>query len=80
MDTLSTEMWPDMTDGLLLPPGGGRRIQNMTMKVGAERSKAFSTFEAEIAPGFDVGAHLKDDLLKRLVLGTSCNHLCIGIR
>jgi mannose-6-phosphate isomerase-like protein (cupin superfamily) len=47
-----------MTDGLLLPPGGGHRIQNMTLKVGAERSKAWSTFEAEVAPGFDVGAHL----------------------
>jgi mannose-6-phosphate isomerase-like protein (cupin superfamily) len=46
-----------MTDGLLLPPGGGRKIQNMTLKVGAEQSKVFSTFEAEIAPGFDVGAH-----------------------
>lgn len=25
-----------MTDGLLLPPGGGRRIQTMTLKAGAE--------------------------------------------
>jgi oxalate decarboxylase/phosphoglucose isomerase-like protein (cupin superfamily) len=47
-----------MTDGLLLPPGGGRRIQAMTLKAGAEQSKIWSTFEAEIAPGFDVGAHL----------------------
>ena len=47
-----------MTDGLLLPPGGGRRIQSMTLKVGADESKIFSTFEAEVAPGFDVGAHL----------------------
>jgi oxalate decarboxylase/phosphoglucose isomerase-like protein (cupin superfamily) len=47
-----------MTDGLLLPPGGGHRIQSMTLKVGADRSKIFSTFEAEVAPGFDVGAHL----------------------
>jgi oxalate decarboxylase/phosphoglucose isomerase-like protein (cupin superfamily) len=46
-----------MTDGLLLPPGGGRRIQTMTLKAGAERSEIFSTFEAEVAPGFDVGAH-----------------------
>jgi oxalate decarboxylase/phosphoglucose isomerase-like protein (cupin superfamily) len=46
-----------MTDGLLLPAGGGRRIQTMTLKAGAERSTAFSTFEAEVAPGFDVGAH-----------------------
>ncbi|MEU3462816.1 cupin domain-containing protein [Streptomyces sp. NPDC006733] len=49
-----------MTDGLLLPPGGGRRIQNMTLKAGAEQSTVWSTFEAEIAPGFDVGAHLHD--------------------
>jgi oxalate decarboxylase/phosphoglucose isomerase-like protein (cupin superfamily) len=47
-----------MTDGLLLPPGGGRRIQTMTLKAGAERSATWSTFEAEVAPGFDVGAHL----------------------
>jgi oxalate decarboxylase/phosphoglucose isomerase-like protein (cupin superfamily) len=47
-----------MTDGLLLPPGGGRKIQTMTVKVGAERSEIWSTFEAEVAPGFDVGAHL----------------------
>ena len=30
----------------------------MTLKVGAQQSKIFSTFEAEVAPGFDVGAHL----------------------
>lgn len=47
-----------MTDGLLLPPGGGRRIQTMTLKAGAGQSKIWSTFEAEVAPGFDVGAHL----------------------
>lgn len=49
-----------MTEGLLLPPGGGRRIDavTMTLKVGAERSAAWSMFEAEVAPGFDVGAHL----------------------
>src|SRR3954463_400927 len=47
-----------MTDGLLLPPGGGRRIQTMTLKAGAEQSKIWSAFEAEVAPGFDVGAHL----------------------
>jgi oxalate decarboxylase/phosphoglucose isomerase-like protein (cupin superfamily) len=46
-----------MTDGLLLPPGSGQRIQTMTLKAGAEQSKAFSAFEAEVAPGFDVGAH-----------------------
>jgi oxalate decarboxylase/phosphoglucose isomerase-like protein (cupin superfamily) len=47
-----------MTDGLLLPPGGGHRIQTMTLKVGADRSRNWSAFEAEVAPGFDVGAHL----------------------
>jgi oxalate decarboxylase/phosphoglucose isomerase-like protein (cupin superfamily) len=30
----------------------------MTLKAGAEQSSIWSTFEAEIAPGFDVGAHL----------------------
>jgi oxalate decarboxylase/phosphoglucose isomerase-like protein (cupin superfamily) len=47
-----------MTDGLLLPPGAGRRIQTMTLKAGADQSKIWSAFEAEVAPGFDVGAHL----------------------
>lgn len=47
-----------MTDGLLLPPGGGRRIATMTLKAGAGQSKIWSAFEAEVAPGFDVGAHL----------------------
>lgn len=49
-----------MTDGLLLPPGGGRRIQTMTLKAGAERSAVWSTFEAEVPPGFDVGAHFHE--------------------
>ncbi|MGP3915207.1 cupin domain-containing protein [Nonomuraea sp. 10N515B] len=49
-----------MTDGLLLPPGAGRDIPgvDMTLKVGAERSRQWSVFEARVAPGFDVGAHL----------------------
>jgi quercetin dioxygenase-like cupin family protein len=49
-----------MTDGLVLPPGAGHRIQGagMTLKVGAERSSNWSVFEAEVPPGFDVGAHL----------------------
>ncbi|MFD0576656.1 cupin domain-containing protein [Dactylosporangium darangshiense] len=48
-----------MTDGLMLPPGGGTRIPSagMTLKIGAERSATWSMFEAEVAPGFDVGAH-----------------------
>src|SRR6266536_4719081 len=49
-----------MTDGLVLRPGAGRRIQgaSMTLKVGAGQSAAWSAFEAEVTPGFDVGAHL----------------------
>jgi mannose-6-phosphate isomerase-like protein (cupin superfamily) len=49
-----------MTDGLLLEPGAGRRIQGagMLLKVGAGQSRAWSAFEAEVTPGFDVGAHL----------------------
>jgi mannose-6-phosphate isomerase-like protein (cupin superfamily) len=49
-----------MTDGLVLPGGGGRVIRGagMILKVGAERSRIWSFFEAEVAPGFDVGAHV----------------------
>ena len=49
-----------MTDGLTLRPGAGRVIQGaaMTLKVGAGQSTAWSVFEAEVTPGFDVGAHL----------------------
>src|SRR5579872_4475396 len=49
-----------MTDGLVLPPGAGRAVPGagMTLKVGAGQSKAWSAFEAEVTPGFDVGAHL----------------------
>jgi mannose-6-phosphate isomerase-like protein (cupin superfamily) len=49
-----------MTDGLVLPSGAGHRIGGvgMTLKVGAERSRTWSFFEAEVAPGFDVGAHV----------------------
>jgi oxalate decarboxylase/phosphoglucose isomerase-like protein (cupin superfamily) len=50
-----------MADGLILAPGAGGRIQTMTVKVGAERSSAWSVFEADVAPGFDVGAHLHRD-------------------
>jgi len=48
----------DVTDGLLVPPGAGPKIQNMSLKLGADRSSIWSAFEAEVAPGFDVGAHL----------------------
>jgi quercetin dioxygenase-like cupin family protein len=48
-----------MTNGLMLPPGAGTRLPaaGMTLKVGADRSQTWSMFEADIAPGFDVGAH-----------------------
>src|SRR5437762_14188940 len=48
-----------MTDGLILPPGAGKRIpgSGLTLKVGADRSRNWSMFEAEVQPGFDVGAH-----------------------
>jgi len=49
-----------MTDGLVLQPGAGGKIQgsSMILKVGAGQSRAWSAFEAEVTPGFDVGAHL----------------------
>jgi mannose-6-phosphate isomerase-like protein (cupin superfamily) len=49
-----------MTDGLVLPPGAGHRIRSagMTLKVGAEQSRTWSVFEADVPPGFDVGAHV----------------------
>jgi oxalate decarboxylase/phosphoglucose isomerase-like protein (cupin superfamily) len=49
-----------MTDGMMLPPGAGPRIEGagMTLKIGAERSESWSAFEADVPPGFDVGAHL----------------------
>lgn len=49
-----------MTDGLVLASGSGQRIASagMTLKVGAERSAQWSAFEADVPPGFDVGAHL----------------------
>jgi oxalate decarboxylase/phosphoglucose isomerase-like protein (cupin superfamily) len=49
-----------VTDGLVLPPGGGRMIRGagMTLKVGEGQSGAWSAFEAVVTPGFDVGAHL----------------------
>lgn len=49
-----------MTDGLVLPPAAGRAVPGagMTLKIGAEQSTAWSVFEAEVTPGFDVGAHL----------------------
>jgi oxalate decarboxylase/phosphoglucose isomerase-like protein (cupin superfamily) len=49
-----------MTDGQVLLPEAGSRIQSagMTLKVGAAQTPRWSAFEAEVWPGFDVGAHL----------------------
>jgi uncharacterized RmlC-like cupin family protein len=49
-----------MADGFVLSPGEGDRVSPaMTQKVGDRHSQAWSMFEVvNIAPGFDVGAHL----------------------
>ena len=49
-----------MVDGFVLPPGEGQRVSPaMTVKVGDQHTEAWSVFEVvDIAPGFDVGAHL----------------------
>lgn len=51
-----------MTDGLLMPPGSGDRIQSasMTLKVGKDQAENWSVFETNVGPGFDVGAHFHD--------------------
>jgi len=48
-----------MSDGLVLPAGRGQVIPGagMTLKVGEGESGTWSVFEAQVAPGFDVGAH-----------------------
>jgi oxalate decarboxylase/phosphoglucose isomerase-like protein (cupin superfamily) len=48
-----------MADGYVMAPGDGDRVSPaMTLKVGDQRSGAFSVFEVvDIGPGFDVGAH-----------------------
>lgn len=50
------------TEGLLVPPGHGKRVrtpaQDVTFKVTGEHSRAASTFEVLVPPGFDVGAHV----------------------
>ncbi|MFD0850637.1 hypothetical protein ACFQ07_00075, partial [Actinomadura adrarensis] len=48
----------DMTEGLLLKPSAGAGVQAMTLKVGADASAVWSVFESDVAPAFDVGAHL----------------------
>ncbi|GGT79633.1 MULTISPECIES: cupin domain-containing protein [Streptomyces] len=48
-------------DGLVVPPGHGRTLttaaQRVTFKVTGEHTPTASTFEVEVPPGFDVGAH-----------------------
>ena len=53
-----------MTDGLVLAPGEGGLIAaaGMTLKVGADVSARWSVFEANVQPGFDVGAHLHGEV------------------
>ncbi|MEU0005940.1 cupin domain-containing protein [Streptomyces sp. NPDC006314] len=49
-------------EGLLVPPGHGRVVetpaQRVTFKVTGTHSRMASTFEVEVPPGFDVGAHV----------------------
>ncbi|MFI7294597.1 cupin domain-containing protein [Streptomyces sp. NPDC050121] len=51
-----------VSDGLLVPPGHGRVVrtpaQRVTFKVTGTHSRVASTFEVEVPPGFDVGAHV----------------------
>jgi mannose-6-phosphate isomerase-like protein (cupin superfamily) len=49
-------------EGLLVPPGHGKRVltpaQDVTFKVTGEHSQVASSFEVVVPPGFDVGAHV----------------------
>ncbi|MYV54801.1 cupin domain-containing protein [Streptomyces sp. SID3212] len=49
------------TEGLVVPPGGGKTVrtasQEVTFKVTGEHSRVSSSFEVVVPPGFDVGAH-----------------------
>lgn len=51
-----------MVDGLIIPPGAGRRLvtaaQEVTYKVTGAHARHTSTFEVVVPPGFDVGAHV----------------------
>ncbi|MER7109997.1 cupin domain-containing protein [Streptomyces sp. NPDC000229] len=55
-------MLADAPAGLLVPAGHGRTLrspaQEVTFKVTGEHSRAASSFEVVVAPGFDVGAHV----------------------
>lgn len=51
-------------DGLILPPGQGRRLttkaQDVTFKATRAVGSSVSIFEVVVPPGFDVGAHVHD--------------------
>ncbi|WP_411577198.1 cupin domain-containing protein [Streptomyces sp. HUAS TT20] len=63
--TTRADATPEQTaqsEGLLVPPGHGRVVhtpaQRVTFKVTGTHSRTASTFEVEVPPGFDVGAHV----------------------
>ena len=49
-------------DGLIVPPGQGRKLitkaQEVTFKVTGADGSSSSCFEVIVPPGFDVGAHV----------------------
>lgn len=51
-------------DGLIVPPGQGRKLttkaQEVTFKVTGAHGSYVSSFEVVVPPGFDVGAHTHD--------------------
>jgi mannose-6-phosphate isomerase-like protein (cupin superfamily) len=51
-----------MVDGLIIPPGQGRKLvtraQEVTFKITGAHAGAGSVFEVVVPPGFDVGAHV----------------------
>ncbi|OEV00388.1 MULTISPECIES: cupin domain-containing protein [Streptomyces] len=53
---------PRPRSGLVVPPGRGRTLrtaaQQVTFKVTGQHSRAASSFEVVVPPGFDVGAHV----------------------
>ncbi|HEY4003881.1 MAG TPA: cupin domain-containing protein [Pseudonocardia sp.] len=51
-------------DGLIVPPGQGRKLttkaQEVTFKATGAHGSFMSCFEVVVPPGFDVGAHIHD--------------------
>lgn len=51
-------------DGLIVPPGQGRRLttraQDVTFKATRAHGSSVSSFEVVVPPGFDVGAHVHE--------------------